>query len=60
MWENSVKSLGCEDPLEKGTTTHSIFWPGEVLGLYSPCGHKALDPTERLALSLNLKTDLKV
>ena len=23
MWENCVRSLGCEDPLEKGKATHS-------------------------------------
>ena len=25
MWEPWVQSLGCEDPLEKGTATHSSF-----------------------------------
>ena len=30
MQETWVRSLGLEDPLEKGTTTHSkVFWPGE-------------------------------
>ena len=36
MWETWVQSLGWEDPLEKGKATHSIFWPGESHGLYSP------------------------
>ena len=29
------------------------FWPGEFHGLYSPWGHKELDTTERLSLSLH-------
>ena len=40
MWETWVQSLGWEDPLEKGKATHSIFWPGEFHGLYSPRGRK--------------------
>ena len=38
MQETWVRSLGWEDPLEKGKATHSIFWPGEFHGLDSPCG----------------------
>ena len=38
-----VRSLGWEDPLVKGTATHSIFWPGDVHGLYSPQGSKESD-----------------
>ena len=30
-----------------------VFWPGEVLGLYSPWGQKESDITERLSLSLS-------
>ena len=30
----SVRSLGWEDPLEKGKATHPVFWPGEFHGLY--------------------------
>ena len=52
MRETWVQSLGWEDPLEKGKATHSVFWPGEFQGLYSPWGHKELDTTERLSLSL--------
>ena len=48
LWETWVRSLGWEDPLEKGKATHSIFWPGEFHGLYSPWGHKELDTTEQL------------
>ena len=36
MRETWVRSLGWEDPLEKGKATHSSFWPGEFHGLYSP------------------------
>ena len=25
-----------------------VFWPGELHGLYSPCGHKELERTARL------------
>ena len=46
MWETWVRSLGWEDPTEKGKATHSSFWPGEFHGLYSPWGHKELDTTE--------------
>ena len=46
-----VRSLGYEDPLEKGKATHSsiLVWriPWTV---YSPWGCKELDTTERLSL----------
>ena len=29
-----------------------VFWPREFHGLYSPWGHKELDTSERLSLSL--------
>ena len=51
MRETWVQSLGWEDPLEKGKATHTIFWPGEFHGLYSPWGCKGSDTTERLSLS---------
>ena len=53
MRKTWVPSLGWEDPLEKGMTTHSsilVFWPGEFHGLYSPWGRKQQDTTERLSL----------
>ena len=56
MWETWVQSLGWEDPLEKGMTTHSsilawrIPWTEEPGGLYSPWGPKELDVTEWLTL----------
>ena len=51
MWETHVRSLGQEDPLEKGTATHSsilawrIPWTGSLAG-YSPQGCKELDITK--------------
>ena len=46
MWEAWVRSLGQEDPLEKGMATHPSILDGEFHGLYSPWGHKELDTTE--------------
>ena len=54
--ETWVRSLGWEDPLEKGMTTHfsTLAWrvprTQEPEG-YSPWGHKELDTTDRLTLS---------
>ena len=50
MWETWVRSLGCEDPLEKEMAPHSVFLQGEFHGQrslvgYSPWGHKKLDMT---------------
>ena len=55
MWGTWVRSLGWEDPLEKGKATLSqnttpVSWPGEFHGLYSPWGCKESDMTERLSL----------
>ena len=50
MQEIWVRSLGWEDPLEKGKATHAVFQPKEFHGLYSPWGGKGLDSTERLSL----------
>ena len=43
MQETWVQSLGGEDPLEKGNTTYSKFWPRQFLGVYSPWGRKESD-----------------
>ena len=43
MWETWVRSLGWEDPLEKGKATHSSLWPGEFHGLHVQWGYKELD-----------------
>ena len=53
--ETWVPSLGREDPLEKGMTTHSsvlawrIPWTEEP-GRLSPLGHRQSDTTEQLTL----------
>ena len=46
MQETLVRSLGWEDPLEKGTATHSSILAWKIQGLYSPWGHKQSDTTE--------------
>ena len=51
MRETWGRSLGWEDALQKGKATHSVFWPGEFHGLYSPRGRKESDATEWLSLS---------
>ena len=57
MQETQVRSLGWEDPLEKGMATHSRIltwrspWTEEPGGLYSPWDRKELDTAERLTLS---------
>jgi len=35
MRETWVRSLGWEDPLEKGKVPTPVIWPGEFYGLYS-------------------------
>ena len=50
MQETCVRSLGWEDPLEKGKEPTPVFWPGEFHGLYSPWDHKESDTTEKLSL----------
>ena len=40
MWETWVRSLGWEDPLEKGKATHSA-----ILAWRIPWGHKESDVT---------------
>ena len=52
IWETRVRSLGWEDPLEKGMVTHSSILAWGTHGLYSPWGCKESDTTERLSLSL--------
>ena len=57
--ETQVRSLGWEDPLEKGMVTHSrilawgIPWTEETGGLQS-MGLQESDMTEQLSLSLSL------
>ena len=47
MRETCIRSLGQEDPLEKEMPTRS-----SILAWKIPWGHKELDMTERLLLSL--------
>ena len=51
--EIQVRSLGQEDPMEKGMAPTPVFLPGEFHGQgslvgYSPWSHKELDTTEQL------------
>ena len=65
MWETWVRSLGWEDPLEKGKATHSSIlawrspWTEQPGGLQSMWGCKKSDTTEatlhRTAIFYNLK-----
>ena len=53
MREAWIRSLGWEDPLEKGMPTYSSMLPGKShvqrsLAGYRPWGHKELDTTEWL------------
>ena len=57
MQETWVPPLGWEDLLKKENTTHSIFWPGEFHGLYSPWGRKESDTTEQLSLSFSQESE---
>ena len=59
MQETRVWPLNGEDPLEKGTATHSSILALELHGQkslvgYSPWSQKEVDMTERLTLSLSL------
>ena len=56
--ETQFRSLGQEDPLEKGWQLTPVFRPGEFQGQrslagYDPWGRKESDVTERLTLSLS-------
>ena len=49
--ETWVRSLGWENPLEKGKATHSSVLAWKIHGLYSPWGCKESDMTEQLSLT---------
>ena len=56
--ETQFRSLGQEDPLEKGWQLTPVFLPGEFQGQrslagYDPWGRKESDVTERLTPSLS-------
>ena len=48
-WETWVRSLGWEDPLEKGTVTHCSILAWRIPWIVYPWGHKELDMTELLS-----------
>ena len=48
MWVTWVRSLGWEDPQEKGTATHA-----NILAWRISRGHKELDTINQLSLSLS-------
>ena len=51
IWETWVQSLGWEDPLEKGTATHSSILAWRIP--WTVWGCKESDMTERLSLSIS-------
>ena len=51
MGETWVRSLGWEDPLEKGKATHSSILAWRIPQTAYSWGNKELDVTERLSLS---------
>ena len=54
MQETWVRSLGWEDPLEKGKASHSRILAWKIPMDSSPWGHKESDTTERLAFSISI------
>ena len=52
LWETWLWSLGWEEPLEKGKATHSSILAWRIPCTVQSRGHKELDTTERLSLSL--------
>ena len=43
MWDTGVQSLGREDPLEKGLTTHSSTLAWEVPWMEEPGGLQSME-----------------
>ena len=56
MWETWIRSLGWEDPLEKGKVTSFSILAWRILWTIQSMGHKELDKTEQLSLHI---TDLQ-
>ena len=42
LWETQVQSLGQEDPLDKGTTTHSSILAGKIPWTEKPGGLQSM------------------
>ena len=59
MLETWVQSLGWNDPLEKGTVTHSSIQAWRIPGTYSPRGLRESDTIQRLSLSLYLDSGVE-
>ena len=59
MRETWVRSLGLEDPLEKGKATYSSIWREEFHELYRPQGCEESDTTERLPRSHSITENQK-
>ena len=63
MQETQVRSLGCQDALEKEMATHSslLAWkiPWTWVVGYSPWGRKELDTTERLHILIDRNPRLR-
>ena len=51
MQETWLRSLGWEDPLDKGKATHFSILAWSIPWTEEPRGHKESDRTERLILS---------
>ena len=61
MWDTWIRSLGWEDPPEKGKATHSSILPWRIPGtVYIPWGCKESDTTERLSLHFTSETYLNL
>jgi len=59
MWETQARSLGWEDPLEKGTASHSSILAWRIpWTVCSPWGRKELDTTKWLSLWLSRRNQL--
>ena len=54
MWETWVRSLGGEDALQKGKTSHSSILAWRIPWTVQSWGHKKSDTTEQISLSLSL------
>ena len=50
MWETWVRSLGWEDPLEKGKAIHSSILTWRIPWTVQSTGCKETDTTEQLSL----------
>ena len=55
MWETWVRSLGWEDPLEKGKVTYSSILAWRIPWTVQDMGSKESDRTERLSLHFTSK-----